>query len=217
MNKAINNGQPLGGKTYHGWHFPKNYGTLESNFHRPPACNLVDKSLPYVGLDTKHWEQPTFYCQHQVHKRGTKHAAKTVMKLETGSSTGLHEDKIQQGAQHFSSFPGSWHHLCQRQKVAVGNNDCLENRRGTEHHATALSSSLFWCRWWKDLAKIVLFVGIMHDLRKSEGRGIDRGHCSRLHPGTGTTRALLHYRNRSRCLESGRHREDWPRGLRSVC
>lgn len=115
--------------------FPKNDGTLESNFHRPPACNLVDKSLPYVGLDAKHWEQPTFYCQHQVHKRGTKHTAKTVMKLETGSSTRLHEDKIQQGAQHFSSFPGSWHHVCQRQKVAVGCGDCLK-KSWTERHAT---------------------------------------------------------------------------------
>lgn len=76
LNKAINSGQPLGGKTYHGWHFPKNDGTSESNFHRPPVYYLADKWLPYVAFDAKHWEQFTFHCQHQVHERGTKHAGK---------------------------------------------------------------------------------------------------------------------------------------------
>lgn len=46
--------------------------------------------------------------------------------------------------------------------------------------------------------------------------GWKTGHCRRLHPGTGTTRALWQYRSRSWCLGSGRHREDWSRGLRMV-
>lgn len=101
-------------------------------------------------------------------------------------------------------------------KTESGSGDCLKSRHGAEHHTFALSSILFQGWWWKDLIKILLFVGIMCDLKKSEGKGIDRGHYSRLHPGTGTTRDVLHYRNRLFCLESGRHWEDWLRGLRSV-
>lgn len=53
------------------------------------------------------------------------------MKLETGSSKGLHENEVQQGAQHFSPFLGSWHHICQRLKVALCSVACLKNRYRT--------------------------------------------------------------------------------------
>lgn len=75
---------------------------------------LLINHFPHVGLDAKHWEQSTFYCQFQVHRGRTKYSAKTVMKLETGSSTGLHENEVLQGAQHFSPFPGSWLNICPR-------------------------------------------------------------------------------------------------------
>lgn len=92
---------------------------------------LLINHLPHAGLDAKHWEQSTFYCQFQVHRGRTKHSAKTVMKLETGSSKGVHENEVQQGVQHFSPFPGSWHHTCQRLKVALCSVDCLKNRHRT--------------------------------------------------------------------------------------
>lgn len=66
-----------------------------------------------------------------IEEEQKKNSAKTVMKLETGSSKGLHENEVQQGVQHFSPFPGSWHHTCQRLKVALCSVDCLKNRHRT--------------------------------------------------------------------------------------
>lgn len=169
-----------------------------------PVILLINR-FPHVWLDAKHWEQSTFYYQFQVRRGRTKHSAKAVMKLEIGSSKGLHENEVQQGAQHFSPFPGSWHNICQRLKVALCSVDCLKSRyrpgptqslsaasysAGTGEKTTSL---LVWS--WRGEWKT--FQGI------AEGS-------------MGTTRALWQYRSRSWCLESGRLREDWPRGPRMV-